>query len=182
MPSNMSPSKQPERNAIQAFGFHQLRQACEISTLRQEIASVLTSTAGLQLMIENEVERMHQRVENLSADALLDATKLSPLLSDAMGAMLEIRDASRRLETTLARHDQPTPPPPTPRATQAPAPPPPRVAPAPASAPAAPPPPRVAPAPATQAAAPLVQPPRPTPPRTIASRTKVTNWLMPADH
>ena len=100
----MSQNDQADRNSSpQAFGFHQLRQACEISSLRQEITRILAGTADLQILIENEVERVRLCLGALDAAESLDPARLSPLLSDAMASLIEIRDASRRLETTLAR-------------------------------------------------------------------------------
>ncbi len=99
----MSQNDSADRKSAPTFGFHQLRQACEISSLRQEITRILTGTADLQILIENEVERVRQRLGALDATESQDSAKLSPLLSDAMAALTEIRDASRRLETSIAR-------------------------------------------------------------------------------
>ena len=99
----MSQNETSDRKPAQAFGFHQLRQACEISSLRQEITRILAGTADLQILIENEVERVRQRLGALDTAESHDPAKLSPLLSDAMAALIEIRDASRRLETAISR-------------------------------------------------------------------------------
>jgi hypothetical protein len=109
----MSPGDQAKAGgkATQPFGFHQLRQACEISTLRQEVTRILSGAAELQLLIENEVEQVRQQVGTLSPSALEDAATLSPLLSEALAALIEIREASRRLEATIARRDPPPRPP-----------------------------------------------------------------------
>jgi len=200
----MSTNDQADRKSAQAFGFHQLRQACEISTLRQEIARILGNTADLQILIEHEVEQVRQRLGALSPEELQDPGKLSPLLSEALTALIEIREASRRLETSLARRDQPgtvavAPPRPAPAASPPPVPSPvpspaqrraelqsrPPVAAAPPPAPIrepAPPPCR----PAPLSAGPAVPPSHPAPasplatPRPAVSRAKVLNWLMPA--
>ena len=100
---DMSQNDQADRKTAQAFGFHQLRQACEISSLRQEITRILSGTADLQILIENEVERVRVRLGALDTADSHDPTKLSPLLSDAMASLIEIRDASRRLENAIAR-------------------------------------------------------------------------------
>ena len=107
----MSQNDPADRKTAQAFGFHQLRQACEISSLRQEITRVLAGTADLHILIENEVDRVRQRLGGLDTADSQDAARLSPLLSDAMAALIEIRDASRRLETLIVRRTQESRPP-----------------------------------------------------------------------
>ena len=96
----MSQNDQADRKTAQAFGFHQLRQACEISSLRQEITRILAGTGDLQILIENEVERVRQRLGALDTADSHDPAKLSPLLSDAMAALIEMEDriADRRME------------------------------------------------------------------------------------
>ncbi|MEI6557042.1 MAG: hypothetical protein WCO00_01445 [Rhodospirillaceae bacterium] len=192
----MSQNDQAERKSGQAFGFHQLRQACEISSLRQEITRLLGGTAELQILIENEVERVRQRLGALDAAESQNPARLSPLLSDAMAALIEIRDASRRLETAMARRT-PDPRPPAPAADlieqtlrrpfterQPPAPALlPRTEPACQPPPAPPPeprphreprlPPQQAPAPCHAAPPPPARPP--------ASSAKVMNWLAPSN-
>lgn len=188
----MSQNDPSDRKPAQAFGFHQLRQACEISSLRQEITRILAGTADLQILIENEVERVRQRLGALDTAESHDPAKLSPLLSDAMAALIEIRDASRRLETAIARRTPDTRPsapaadlieqtlrrPFTERQSAA-APPPPRPEPA-----FEPPPPSLSPQPSFE--------PRPPPPaqfhaappampvRVPANTAKVMNWLAPS--
>ncbi len=187
------------RTAAQAFGFHQLRQACEISTLRQEITRVLANTADLQILIENEVEQVRQRLGQLAPEDLTDVEKLSPLLSEAVTALIEIREASRRLEVTLSRRDAPQPTPQQSRSTPRPPPVEPwrdvsrprQTAAAPAErAPEAPPPPPPPPPPRaptpTAPPAPPIAPAHPNTPSpshpTTATRAKATNWLLPANH
>ena len=198
----MSQNDPADRKTAQAFGFHQLRQACEISSLRQEITRILAGTADLHILIENEVDRVRQRLGALDTADSQDAARLSPLLSDAMVALIEIRDASRRLETLIIRRTQDSRPP-EPR-SQSPAAdlieqtlrrpftdrqPPTATA---AAEPPAPPPPRPAPVrepPPPPAYEPRLAPPAPKPPFHAASQpaaprpptntAKVMNWLAP---
>ena len=186
----MSQNDQADRKTGQAFGFHQLRQACEISSLRQEITRILAGAADLQILIENEVERVRQRLGALDTVDSHDPAKLSPLLSDAMAALLEIRDASRRLEGTIARRTPDARP-------QAPADlieqtlrrpfterqPPQRAEPEyqpPPPPPPAPPPSAVEPRPRPQAPAPFHAAPQPVPVQAPANTAKLMNWLAPS--
>jgi len=193
----MSQNDPSDRKPAQAFGFHQLRQACEISSLRQEITRILAGTGDLQILIENEVERVRQRLGALDTAESHDPAKLSPLLSDAMAALIEIRDASRRLETAIARRT-PEPRPQAPPAAdlieqtlrrpfterQQPAAmaPPPR--PEPAFEPPAPSPPQQSSfemrPPPQQAPAPFHAAPQAMPVRAPANTAKVMNWLAPS--
>ena len=190
----MSQNDQADRKTAQAFGFHQLRQACEISSLRQEITRILAGTGDLQILIENEVERVRQRLGALDTADSHDPAKLSPLLSDAMAALIEIRDASRRLETAIARRipdarvqapaadlieqtlrrpfteRQPAASAPQPRAESAFEPPPPPPPPAPV----------IEPRPLPQAPAPFHAAPQAMPVRAPANTAKVMNWLAPS--
>ena len=180
--TTMSSSDQPDRSTGQGFGFHQLRQACEISTLRQNIARILANTADLQILIENEVEQVRQRLSMLSSEELQDPGKLSPVLGEALTALIEIREASRRLESSMASRDHGTPnlsgadsvveAPPRPAP---PLPPPPPRRPLPPTPPV---PPAAAPARELRPAVPAAQPPKPDN-RISDNRTKATNWLMP---
>ena len=70
----------------------------------------VADTADLQILIENEVEQVRQRLGQFAPEDLTDANKLSPLVSDAVTALIEIREASRRLEVALARRDAPPQP------------------------------------------------------------------------
>ncbi len=198
----MSQNDPADRKTSQAFGFHQLRQACEISSLRQEITRILAGTADLQILIENEVERVRQCLGALDAAESQDPARLSPLLSDAMASLIEIRDASRRLEVTIARRSPDTRPPAAPAADlieqtlrrsftepqspppQAPRTPPPEPA---YTPPAAPPPhhhhqqhpqPALEPRPAPPPYHAALQPPAPT--RKQTPTTKAMNWLAPS--
>lgn len=84
------------RDAAQTIGFHELRQACEISTLRQELERAHKQAEALRAHIEATVEAVRTRVASLTADDLADPATMAPLLQDAVAQLVSIRDAARR--------------------------------------------------------------------------------------
>ncbi|MGQ9366052.1 hypothetical protein [Azospirillum sp. A39] len=84
------------REAAQAIGFHELRQACEISTLRQDLERAHRRADALRSLIDATVDRVRERVAALTADDLADAATMAPLLQDAVAQLIAIRDAARR--------------------------------------------------------------------------------------
>jgi hypothetical protein len=105
----MSHTHQDDNPPTQAFGFQQLRQACEISTLRQDLAMILGDASALHHLIEKNVERVRQRLATLEATDRQDVEALSSLVSAALTALHDIRDASRRFNAAIAGHDAPPP-------------------------------------------------------------------------
>ncbi len=96
----ISPDNQANRPSTQTFGFQQLRQACEISTLRQEISKILDHAAELHTLIEKRAEQISRRAAELTPEDMHDTEKLSLLLNEAVAALLDLQETSRRMETT----------------------------------------------------------------------------------
>lgn len=81
------------------IGFHELRQACEISALREDLERVLQDTGALRDSIENAVEQVRQRFAALTAEELANSETMAPLLQFAVSTLLSIRDEARRINT-----------------------------------------------------------------------------------
>ncbi|QCO16146.1 hypothetical protein D3869_13400 [Azospirillum brasilense] len=82
-----------------AIGFHELRQACEISALREDLERVLQDTGALRDSIEDAVEQVRQRFAALTAEELANSETMAPLLQFAVSTLLSIRDEARRINT-----------------------------------------------------------------------------------
>ncbi|MFC5354066.1 hypothetical protein [Azospirillum himalayense] len=81
------------------IGFHELRQACEISALREDLERVLQDTGALRDSIEDAVEQVRQRFAALTAEELANSETMAPLLQFAVSTLLSIRDEARRINT-----------------------------------------------------------------------------------
>lgn len=123
----------------QSIGFHELRQALEISSLKQDLERIARETDELRAHVEEAVERVRAQFAALTPEELADASRMAPLLQSAVKSLLGIRDAVRRVEVQAgpvpdADRAAPPPlaapplltsaPPPAPSATTPPAPPP----------------------------------------------------------
>lgn len=81
------------------IGFHELRQACEISALREDLERILQDTGALRDSIEDAVEQVRQRFASMTAEELADSEAMAPLLQFAVSTLLSIRDEARRINT-----------------------------------------------------------------------------------
>jgi len=86
------------RAAAQSIGFHELRQALEISALKQDLERIARETGELRAHIEDAVEQVRAQVAALAPEELADASRMAPLLQSAVRSLLGIRDAVRRIE------------------------------------------------------------------------------------
>ncbi|WP_448187428.1 hypothetical protein [Azospirillum sp. sgz301742] len=102
------------RASAQSIGFHELRQALEISSLKQDLERVARDTGDLRAHIEEAVEQVRGQFAALTPEELSDASRMAPLLQSAVKSLLGIRDAARRIEVNsgpVADADRPDPPP-----------------------------------------------------------------------
>ncbi len=102
------------RTTAQSIGFHELRQALEISSLKQDLERVARDTDDLRAHIDEAVEQVRSQFAALTPEELADATRMAPLLQSAVKSLLDIRDAARRIEVNtgpVADADRPDPPP-----------------------------------------------------------------------
>lgn len=102
------------RATAQSIGFHELRQALEISSLKQNLERVARDTNDLRAHIEAAVEQVRDQFAALTPEELADANRMAPLLQSAVKSLLGIRDAARRIEVDagpVADADRPDPPP-----------------------------------------------------------------------
>ncbi|HYH37987.1 MAG TPA: hypothetical protein VD860_07175 [Azospirillum sp.] len=157
------------RATAQSIGFHELRQALEISSLKQDLERVARDTDDLRAHIEDAVEQVRAQFAALSPAELADAARMAPLLQSAVKTLLGIRDAARRIEVNagpVADADRPDPPPPSLL----------HAAPAPAQAPEPP--------PVTDTAPPPTPPPMqtvpPPPPPPVVTSIGPMSWITPA--
>ena len=81
------------------IGFHELRQACEISALREDLERILQDTGALRDSIEDGVEQVRKRFAAMTAEELADSEAMAPLLQFAVSTLLTIRDEARRINT-----------------------------------------------------------------------------------
>jgi hypothetical protein len=189
------------------IGFNELRQACEISALREDLVRLGEEAEALCEHIESAVEQVRDRVAGLCAEELADPDVMAPLLQFAVATLIGIRDRARETDIRTgviddaARSASPraaapfsasrppiaesappetAAPPPSPSPPR-PAPPPRTVAPPPPLAPLVPAPVAFAPAPVAFAPpAPTAPPPRPAPRQTAAKPLGSVDWLGPA--
>lgn len=81
------------------IGFHELRQACEISTLREDLERLVHEAGALRDSVEEAVEDIRDRFADLTAEQMTDAAAMAPLLQIAVATLLDIRERTRRLNT-----------------------------------------------------------------------------------
>lgn len=106
-----SPGKGAGHTPAQPIGFHELRQACEISTLREDLERMVQETGALRDGVEEAVEQVRARFAALTAEEMTDPVKMAPLLQFAVATLLDIRDQARRLNTRtgpLSDDDRPS--------------------------------------------------------------------------
>jgi hypothetical protein len=163
------------RASAQSIGFHELRQALEISSLKQDLERVGRDTDDLRTHIEEAVEQVRAQFAALTPEELSDAGRMAPLLQSAVKSLLGIRDAARRIEVNtgpVADADRPDPPPLSLLHAAA--------RPKPAGTPEPPP----APAPMPIPAPPMLQavaPPPPPPPAPAITDVKPSSWMNPTN-
>ncbi len=100
---NGRPSAWPE-TPPDPYEFHHLRQACQISDLRLDLTRLSLSAEQLKQRIEDDVESVRQLLGTLDEGDLTNATRLAPVLGEAVSALIDIRDAARRLDTSQTGH------------------------------------------------------------------------------
>lgn len=81
------------------IGFHELRQACEISALREDLERLAHEAGALRDGVEQAVETVRDRFATLTAEEMADPMVLAPLLQVAVTTLLEIREQARQLNT-----------------------------------------------------------------------------------
>jgi hypothetical protein len=81
------------------IGFNELRQACEISALREDLVRLGEEAEALCEHIESAVEQVRDRVAGLCAEELADPDIMAPLLQFAVGTLIGIRDRAREIDT-----------------------------------------------------------------------------------
>ncbi|MBK1841808.1 hypothetical protein JHL17_30875 [Azospirillum sp. YIM B02556] len=81
------------------IGFHELRQACEISALREDLERLSHEAGTLRDGVEQAVETVRDRFAALSAEEMADPMVLAPLLQLAVTTLLEIREQAQQLNT-----------------------------------------------------------------------------------
>lgn len=80
------------------IGFNELRQACEISALREDVARLTDEAQALCDHIESAVEQVRAKVAVLNAKELADPDVMAPLLQFAVGALVGIREQAREFD------------------------------------------------------------------------------------
>jgi hypothetical protein len=81
------------------IGFHELRQACEISALREDLERLAHEAGALRDGVEQAVETVRDRFAALTAEEMADPMVLAPLLQLAVTTLLDIREQARQLNT-----------------------------------------------------------------------------------
>ncbi|KAA0583928.1 hypothetical protein FZ983_00075 [Azospirillum sp. B21] len=76
-----------------------MRQACEISALREDLERLAHEAGTLRDGVEQAVEDVRDRFAALSAEEMADPMVLAPLLQLAVTTLLEIREQARQLNT-----------------------------------------------------------------------------------
>lgn len=87
------------------IGFNELRQACEISALREDLARLSEDAEALCGHIEDGVEQVRKRVAGLCAEELADPDVMAPLLQFAVGTLISIRDRARDIDLRFGAPD-----------------------------------------------------------------------------
>ncbi len=101
MPHDFGSSRDRRSSSLlgAGIGFHELRQACEISALREDLERLAHEAGALRDGVENAVETVRDRFAALSADEMADPMVLAPLLQLAVTTLLDIREQARQLNT-----------------------------------------------------------------------------------
>ncbi|NUA98545.1 hypothetical protein GBZ48_04510 [Azospirillum melinis] len=76
-----------------------MRQACEISALREDLERLAHEAGALRDGVEQAVETVRDRFAALTAEEMADPMVLAPLLQLAVTTLLEIREQARQLNT-----------------------------------------------------------------------------------
>ncbi|PWC32387.1 hypothetical protein TSO352_16940 [Azospirillum sp. TSO35-2] len=76
-----------------------MRQACEISALREDLERLAHEAGALRDSVELAVEQVRDRFAALGAEEMTDPVALAPLLQLAVTTLLEIREQARQLDT-----------------------------------------------------------------------------------
>lgn len=79
------------------IGFHELRQACEISVLREDLERLAHEAGALRDSVESAVEQVRAKFAALGAAELSDASVMANLLQVAVTTLLDIREQARRI-------------------------------------------------------------------------------------
>ncbi len=99
MPHDFGSSRNRRPALGAGIGFHELRQACEISALREDLERLAHEAGALRDGVEQAVENVRDRFAALSAEEMADPMVLAPLLQLAVTTLLEIREQARQLNT-----------------------------------------------------------------------------------
>lgn len=86
------------RDEGKSIGFHELRQACEISSLREDLERVIHETQGLRDEIEDCVDQVRARFLALSEEDMARSESMAPLLEFAVTTLLELRERARIID------------------------------------------------------------------------------------
>ena len=97
--SGLKSSASAAAGAASGIGFHELRQALEISTLREDLERLSQGADALRGQVEDAVEQVRDRFSALSAEEMADASAMAPLLQFAVATLLDVREQVRRLDT-----------------------------------------------------------------------------------
>lgn len=79
------------------IGFHELRQACEISVLREDLERLAQEAGALRDSVESAVEQVRAKFAALGVEELSDAAVMANLLQVAVTTLLDIREQARRI-------------------------------------------------------------------------------------
>ncbi|WP_449231643.1 hypothetical protein [Azospirillum doebereinerae] len=94
-----SRDRRPATGSGSGIGFHELRQACEISTLREDLERLSHEAGALRGSVEEAVEEIRDRFAALTAQEMTDAAAMAPLLQLTVTTLLDIRERTRQLHT-----------------------------------------------------------------------------------
>jgi hypothetical protein len=95
---SMKDDFRPSTNASDAIGFRELRQACEISVLREDLERLRRDTGALRDHIEEVVETVRARFAELTPEEFGDPAQMVPLLQFAIMKLVAIREKARQTE------------------------------------------------------------------------------------
>lgn len=101
----MPPEYRPSAPAPSAIGFRELRQACEISALKEELERLRRDTGALRRAIGETVERVRLRFSALTPEEMSDPEAMLPLLQFAVTRLIAVRDRARDLDLGSADVD-----------------------------------------------------------------------------
>jgi len=88
----------PAASVQGAIGFRELRQACEISTLKEELERLRRETGALRRVVDETVERVRVRFTALTPEEMSDAEAMLPLLQFAVTQLIAVRDRARDID------------------------------------------------------------------------------------